>query len=61
MEEYKMKVTLSEVLENYGERIGRLSIYEPMLELKRKREKDNSDNPIDYYSLGFITLLFFFF
>ncbi|WP_312667763.1 hypothetical protein [Tissierella praeacuta] len=56
-----MKVTLSEVLENYGERIGRLSIYEPMLELKRKREKDNSDNPIDYYSLGFITLLFFFF
>ncbi|MEY8417483.1 replicative DNA helicase [Tissierella praeacuta] len=55
-----MKVTPSEVLENYGERVGRLSIYEPLLELKRKREKDNSENPIDYYSLGFITLLFFF-
>ena len=60
MEEYRMKVELSEVLENYGERIARLSIYEPLLELKRKREKDNSENTIDYFSLGFITLLFFF-
>ena len=55
-----MKIRSNEVLENYGERIGRLSIYEPLLELKRKREKDNSGNPIDYFSLGFITLLFFF-
>ena len=55
-----MKVEPIEVLENYGERIARLSIYEPLLELKRKREKDNSGNPIDYFSLGFITLLFFF-
>ena len=55
-----MKVEPIEVLENYGERIARLSIYEPLLELKRKREKDNSENPIDYFSLGFITLLFFF-
>ena len=36
-----MKVEPIEVLENYGERIARLSIYEPLLELKRKREKDN--------------------
>ena len=60
MEENKVKIRPEEVLENYRERIARLSIYEPLVELGRKREKDNSENIIDYASLGFITLLFFF-
>jgi len=60
MEEYVMKVEKTGVLENYGERIGRLAIYEPLLKLQNKRGKDNSNNPIDYFSLGLITLLFFF-
>lgn len=55
-----MKVETSAVLENYGERIARLSIYEPLLALQRKQEKDNSGNLVDCFSLGFITLLFFF-
>lgn len=55
-----MKVGISEVLENYGERITRLAIYEPLLSLQRKQEKDKSKERIDYFSLGLITLLFFF-
>lgn len=55
-----MKVRPTEVLTNYRDRIYRLSIYEPLLELKRKREKDRDGNIIDYGSLGFLTLLFFF-
>ncbi|MFU0800304.1 MAG: replicative DNA helicase [Xylanivirga thermophila] len=55
-----MRVAIGDVLENYGERISRLSIYEPLLELKNKRERDNSGKPIDCVSLGFIALLFFF-
>lgn len=55
-----MKVKADGVLENYSERMGRLSIYEPLLRLQNKRGKDNSKNLIDYFSLGFITLLFFF-
>lgn len=55
-----MKVRKSEVLENYGERISRLAIYEPLLRLQNKREKDNSGKTIKYFDLGLITLLFFF-
>lgn len=55
-----MKVGATEVLENYGERVSRLSIYEPLLKLRNKKERDNSGNIINLSSLGFITLLFFF-
>lgn len=60
MEANKMKVGATEVLENYGERVSRLSIYEPLLKLRNKKERDNSGNIINLSSLGFITLLFFF-
>lgn len=48
------------VLENYGERMGRLAIYQPLLQLKNKRTQDNSGKPVDMFGLGLITLLFFF-
>lgn len=55
-----MKVRPEEVLNNYRDRIYRLSIYEPLIELSRKRERDGSGNIINYGSLGFLALLFFF-
>lgn len=60
MEEDWMKVQVNEVLKNYKDRIYRLSIYEPLIELSRKREKDKSGNIIDYGSFGLLTLLFFY-
>lgn len=60
MEENRMSVKPDEVLKGYRDRIYRLAIYEPLVELGRKRETDNSGNIIDYSSLGFLTLLFFY-
>lgn len=55
-----MKVRPDEVLKNYRDRMYRLTIYEPLIELNGKRQRDNSGNIIDYSSLGFLTLLFFY-
>lgn len=49
-----------EILENYGERMGRLAIYTPLFQLKNKRTQDNNGKPVDMFSLGLVTLLFFF-
>lgn len=48
------------VLENYGERMTRLAIYDPLIKLTRKKKKDKQGKEIDYYGLGMLTLLFFF-
>jgi len=53
-------INIRGILDNYGERVGRLFLYEPLFKLENKREKDNSGNFIDYFSLGLLSLLFFF-
>ena len=55
-----MDINIRGILDNYGERVGRLFLYEPLFKLENKREKDNSGNLIDYFSLGLLSLLFFF-
>ena len=55
-----MDINIRGILDNYGERVGRLFLYEPLFKLENKREKDNSGNFIDYFSLGLLSLLFFF-
>lgn len=54
--EYKIK----SITENYKERMQRLALFDTLYKLKDKKTKDNSGKYIDFFSLGFLTLLFFF-
>lgn len=38
----------------------RLALFDPLYRLENKKTTDHSGRPIDYYSLGLLTLLFFF-
>ena len=38
----------------------RLALFDPLFRLDNKRVTDNSGQPIDYFGLGLLTLLFFF-
>ena len=55
-----MDPDINSITENYRERIQRLALFEPLYKLENKKGKDNSSKPIDYFSLGLLTLLFFF-
>ncbi len=55
-----MSIEARSVVEQFGERMKRLAIYEPLHRLDRKKGKDRSGNEIPYYELGMLTLLFFF-
>jgi len=55
-----VSLIISNVTENYRERIQRLALFDPLYKLQNKNSKDNSNNPIDYFSLGLLALLFFF-
>ncbi|HDK7156408.1 TPA: replicative DNA helicase [Clostridium botulinum] len=55
-----MGISIGNITENYGERIQRLALFDTLYKLKSKKLKDNSDNIIDGFSLGLISLLFFF-
>lgn len=60
MEEHIMGTGLKGITENYRDRMQRLSLFEPLFKLENKREKDDSNQPIDYFGYGLLTLLFFF-
>lgn len=47
-------------IENYKERMQRIAIFDCLHNLERSTARDNSNNKIDYFSLGLLTLLFFF-
>lgn len=47
-------------VDQFGERMKRLAIYDPLYRLERKKGKDASGKEIPYYELGMLTLLFFF-
>lgn len=55
-----MDISIQNLTENYGERIQRLALFDPLYKLSNKNSKDNGGNSIDYFSLGLLTLLFFF-
>lgn len=55
-----MDIFIKNITENYRDRIERLSLFDTLYILERKQGKDNSGNPIDYFGLGLLTLLFFF-
>lgn len=55
-----MDLNLRGITENYRERIQRLVLFEPLFRLENKKATDNRNQPIDYFSLGLLTLLFFF-
>lgn len=55
-----MGMSVKGITENYRERIQRLAIFDPLYRLENKKTKDNSNNSIDYFSLGLLSLLFFF-
>lgn len=55
-----MGISIKNVTENYKERIQRLALFDPLYKLNNKNTKDKSNNIIDYFSLGLLTLLFFF-
>ena len=55
-----MGINIDNVVENYKERIQRLALFDPLYKLNNKNSKDNSNNDIDYFSFGLLSLLFFF-
>lgn len=55
-----MDIFINNITENFRDRIERLALFDTLYILERKTGKDNSNNPIDYFGLGLLTLLFFF-
>ncbi|MCF8011934.1 MAG: replicative DNA helicase [Clostridiales bacterium] len=55
-----MNGMLNDLTSGYRERVNRLAIFDPLYELERKVSKDKEGNPIDWFSLGLLALLFFF-
>ncbi|WP_425449041.1 replicative DNA helicase [Dethiothermospora halolimnae] len=55
-----MEKIIRGVTENYRDRIQRLALFDPLYKLENKKTKDKSNNNIDFFSLGLLTLLFFF-
>ena len=55
-----MNIEARSVVDQFGDRMKRLAIYEPLHRLDRKKGKDRSGRDIPYYELGMLTLLFFF-
>ncbi|PGT82459.1 replicative DNA helicase [Bacillus sp. AFS040349] len=55
-----MNTQLKGITENYRERMQRLALFDPLFRLENKREKDEKNQPIDYFGYGLLSLLFFF-
>lgn len=50
----------SKILRDYGERIGRIALFEPYFSIAGKRKKDEAGISIDFPDLMMVTLLFLF-
>lgn len=55
-----MSERMQDLVQGFGERIHRLSIFAPLFELSTKRKTDQEGKRIDWFSLGVLGLLFFF-
>mgnify|MGYP007108081835 CR=1 FL=1 len=53
-------INFSELTSGYRDRMRRLAIIDPLVELERKRHTDANGTPIDMRGIGMLTLLFFF-
>lgn len=60
MEEQYVELDPRNITNNYRERVQRLAMFDPLFRLENKKTTDRSNRPIDYFSLGLLTLLFFF-
>lgn len=60
MEAYTVEERIRAVTEHYRERIRRLALFDCLYKLENKKTKDQSGKMIDFFSLGLLTLLFFF-
>lgn len=54
------ELDIKEITSGYRERMRRLALFDPLFELDRKREQDQTDKMVDMKGLGLLTLLFFF-
>ncbi len=54
------KLDIQEITSSYRERMRRLALFDPLYELDRKREQDQTEKMIDLKGLGLLSLLFFF-
>jgi len=54
------RINIQELVSGYRDRVRRLILIDPLLELGRKREADEQGKEIDMFGLGLLTLLFFF-
>lgn len=55
-----MEGYLKDVVKGFGERNKRLAIFVPLFQLKNRRKSSLLPENIDWFSLGLLTLLFFF-
>lgn len=53
-------IDITELTSGYAERLRRLALMDPLVELKRRNRIDNQGKSIDMLGLGLNTLLFFF-
>lgn len=60
MEGDGMESRMTAVTEHYRERVERLGLFDCLYKLENKKTKDRSGKVIDFFSLGLLTLLFFF-
>lgn len=54
------EINISELVSGYRDRVRRLILMDPLLELERKKIKDEQGKEIDMFGFGLLTLLFFF-
>jgi len=53
-------IDFNELTSGYKERMKRLALIDPLIELERRRQTDVNGSEIDMRGLGMLTLLFFF-
>ncbi|WP_346010409.1 replicative DNA helicase [Paenibacillus sp. SYP-B3998] len=51
---------IGQIVSGFRERMAKLSLFDPLYELGRKRQTDRQNKPIDFMELGLLTLLYFF-
>jgi len=55
-----VEINTGNITAHFQDRVQRLAIFDPLYRLENKKTTDNSNRPIDYFSLGLLALLFFF-
>lgn len=55
-----MEPIIKGITENYKDRVQKIALFDVLYTLENKKTKDNSGKYIDFFSLGLLTLLFFF-